>query len=259
MASPGDPERPFLEHLDELRRRLRSSLLMVVAGMIVAGLAFRPLAGLVRGQLKAAYLAVGHPADFQDSLLSLSPTDTVGLVFKFALAGGIFLALPLLLVQLWGFASPALRGQERRVAGWLVAAGPLFFVGGFLFSFFKVMPLSAECLLRISYYYGFVPRWTAESYFSFFLVLNLAFGACFELPLVMVILSVLGLAGPAVFARYRRHWVVASFVIGGFLPPPEVVSMAVQAVALIALYEVGIAMSRLLVTRKPSPQSQGQG
>ncbi len=257
MASREDPERPFLEHLDELQRRLRSSLLVVVAGMVAAGFSFRPLAAIVRRQLQAAYLAVGHPEDFRDSLLSLSPTDTVGLVFKFALAGGIFLALPLLLVQLWGFASPALRGQERRVAGWLMAAGPLFFVGGFLFSFFKVMPLAAECLLQISYYYGFVPRWTAESYFSFFLVLNLAFGACFELPLVMVILSALGLADPVVFARYRRHWVVASFVIGGVLPPPEVVSMIVQAMALMALYEVGILMSRLLVARKPSPKPQG--
>ena len=257
MDPSRDPERPFLEHLDELQRRLKSSLLVVVAGMVVAGFAFKPLAGIVEGQLRDAYQAVGHPEDFPTSLVSLSPTDTVGLVFKFALAGGLFLALPLLLVQLWGFASPALRGQERRVAGWLVAAGPIFFVGGFLFSFFKVMPLSAECLLSVSYYYGFVPRWTAESYFSFFLILNLAFGACFELPLVMVILSVLGLAGPATFARYRRHWVVASFVIGGFLPPPEVISMIVQAAALIALYEVGIIMSRLLVMRKPAAEPQG--
>ena len=156
--------------------------------------------------------------------------------------------------QLWGFVSPALRARERRVAAWVLAAGPVFFLGGFLFSFFKLMPLTALCLLRVSYYYGFVPRWTAESYYGFFLVLNLAFAACFELPLLMVILSAAGLVRPEVYGRYRRHWVVASFVIGGLLPPPEVVSMFIQAGVLILLYEVGILFSRLFVARQDPPQ-----
>ncbi len=247
---PGDPQRPFLEHLEELRRCLIRSLLVALVGVIAGAAAFRPISDQVRGQLRQAFEATGHPEDFPSALFTLTPTAAVGMVFEFSLAAGLFLALPYLLVQLWAFVSPALRARERRVAGWVLTAGPLFFVGGFLFSFFHLMPLTAECLLRISYHYGFAPRWTAESYYGFFLVLNLAFATCFELPLVMVILSAMGLVRPAMYGRYRRHWIAASFLIGGLLPPPELVSMFIQAGTLIALYEVGILFSRLFVPRQ---------
>lgn len=254
-----DPERPFLEHLDELRVRLRNSLLLAAAGALAAGLSFQRLSGLVRRQLREAFAAVGHPEDFSGALVSLSPTDVVGLLFKFSLAGGVLLALPLLLVQLWGFVSPALRARERSVAFWVVTLGPVLFLGGFLFSFFQLMPVTARCLLTVSYHYGFVPRWTAEAYFGFFLTLNLAFAACFELPLVMLILSAVGLVNPSLYGRYRKHWAVAAFVIGGLLPPPEVVSMVIQAGALILLYEVGILGARLFMPRQKALQEERQG
>ena len=254
-----DPERPFFEHLDELRVRLRNALLLAAGGAFAAGFSFRFLSGVVKDQLRQAFADVGHPGDFAGALVSLSPTDVVGLMFKFSLAGGLLLSLPLLLVQAWGFVSPALRAKERKVAFWMVTAGPLLFLGGFLFSFYQLMPMTARCLLAISYYYDFVPRWTAESYYGFFLVLNLAFAACFELPLVMMVCSAVGLVDPSVYGRYRRHWIVAAFVIGGLLPPPEVVSMFIQAGALIALYEVGIVAARLFVPRKQALQPQGEG
>lgn len=244
-----DPERPLLEHLEELRRRLGRSLLYAAAGVAVAFWAFRPVSNAIRAQLKDAFTAVGRPADFDGALLSLSPTDVVGMLTKFSLAGGLLLALPLLLVQAWGFVSPALRARESRVGFWIVVLGPVLFALGFLFSFTKVTPLAAECLLRLSYHYGFTPRWTAESYYGFFLVMNLAFGACFELPLVMVLISAMGIVQPSFFGKWRRHWVVASFAIGAVLPPPEAVSMCLQAAALIALYEVGILLSRLFARR----------
>lgn len=250
-----DPERPFLEHLEALRRCLVRSLAFAAVGMVAALLSFGRASAAIQAQLAEAYRAVGHPEDFNLALVSLSPTDVAGLLFKFALAGGLLLALPFILVQVWSFASPALRGRERQVGLWLLLLGPLFFVGGFLFSFWKVAPLAAECLLSLSYHYGFVPRWTAESYYGFFLMLNLGFGACFELPLVMMLLSAIGLAGPEVYARYRRHWIVASFVIGSILPPPELVSMCIQAAALVVLYEVGILFAKLVRSRKPAPQA----
>lgn len=261
MAGPSgrDPERPFLDHLEELRGRLLKCLLLAAAGAAAAGLAFKPLVRVVKRQLQDAYAAAGHPEDFAQALVSLSPTDAAGLLFRFSLWGGLFLALPLILVQLWGFVSPALRLKERRVAVWLLTGGPLLFAAGFLFSFLKLMPLSALALLKLSYYYGFAPHWTAEGYFGFFLVLNLAFGACFELPLVMLLLSALGLVRPGVYGRYRRHWIVASFVIGGLLPPPEVVSMVLQAGALVLLYELGILLCRLFVPGQKPLQPDRQG
>ena len=128
MKSPpgkdGDPERSILDHLDELRRRLFLSGAAAIAGAVGAALAFQPVVDTVAGQLREAYAAAGHPEDFNAALVSLTPTDVASLVFKFSLVGGLFLALPLLLFQLWGFLSPALRAQERRLAAWLLTAGP---------------------------------------------------------------------------------------------------------------------------------------
>ena len=235
---------PFLDHLEELRVRIIRSLGALVAGF---GLGlwlvqrFRFVA-LIKAPI-APYLPDGK-------LTVLSPTDPVMIVLKLAFVVGLVFASPVVIWQLWAFLSPALYQRERKALVPALFVGLGLFMGGALFAWVFVIPTALKVLLSFQSE-SFATLITYNEYFSFVIQIVLAMGISSELPLLMIILTALGITTPAVFSRFRRFAIVLSFIAGSFLSPgADVFSMLMMTAPLLLLYEVGVGGSVIVHRRR---------
>ena len=237
-------EMPFLDHLEELRLRILRSLAAVVVGFAIGLWAVErfQLVTVLKAPI-AKYLTGGK-------LIVTSPTEPLMIVFKLGFVVGLVLASPIILWQLWAFLAPALYEREKK------ALVPSLFVGLFLFltgatlAYLFVVPQALRVLFSFQSE-AIAPFITYDAWFGFVLQVVLALGISFELPLVMVILSWLGVIGPGELHRFRRYAVVCSFVAGAVLSPgADLLSMIMMTVPLLFLYEVGVAGSAIVHRRR---------
>jgi len=219
MASANDnAEMPFLDHLEELRWRIIWSLIAVVLGVVAAFIVlqqfdiFKFLERPILPYLHGNKLKYTHPADPFSVLISASVTI------------GIVLALPIILYQVWAFLAPALYKHEKRAVLPVIFGAIVLFVSGVALSFYVVLPLAIGWLMQIAANTDALePMITYREYFSFAVNMSLAFGLCFELPIVILLLATLGLVTPEFLRRYRRHAVVLCVVAGALLSPGDLV------------------------------------
>ena len=235
--SRGGTEMPFLDHLEELRWRLFRSALAVLAGMmigLVLVLKFEMIT--VLSSAAAPYLPDGR-------LMVTHPTHTLTIAMMLAFSIGVVLASPILLYQVWSFVSPALFPRERRIGIAVLAGGLLLFCLGVALAYFLVLPASIPFLVSIGGD-SLITQYTAQAYFSFVVSLCLTFGIAFELPIVILALSALGLVTPMFLRQYRRHAFVLC-VVGSALVTPGDLLIATMALVfpLYLLYELGIILS----------------
>lgn len=239
-----DSEMPFLEHLEELRWRLLWSLLALVVSIGVAfivlvkmdiiGILQRPIAPFLHGK-KLVYT---HPGDPFTIVLNAS----IGL--------GVVFALPVIVWHVWSFVAPALYQHEKKVVVPVVAGAILLFLAGVAMCYFFALPLSLDFLLNFQSD-ALDPMITASEYFSFAISMSLAFGASFELPIVILALAALGVVTPQFLSRYRRHAIVGCVVAGTVLTPGDLVyASAMMSVPLYLLYELSIWLSWIVVKRR---------
>ena len=237
-------EMPFLDHLEELRWRIFKVAIAVVAGSIVGFL-------LVHF-LKVPYLLTKPIEPFLDGerLKFFSPTDPFFITLKLSMIVGIILGFPIIAYQVWRFLSPALESHERRVIVPSLYMGLVLFVAGVAMAYFAALPVTLSFLM------GFETRFLEQAvefnrYMSFVTRLLLAFGIAFELPVVIMILSVLGLVTPAGLRRKRRHALVGITVLASLLSPGDVISVTILLMApLIILYEFSILLSATVDRRR---------
>jgi sec-independent protein translocase protein TatC len=163
---------------------------------------------------------------------------------------GIVIALPIILYQMWAFVSPALHRHEKRI---LV---PLFFFATFLFltgvslAIFVVLPLAVGWLMGFQTQ-ALAPMITASDYFSFATSMTLAFGLCFELPIVILALAMLGIVTPEILNKYRRHALVICAIVGAFLTPGDLVWTTIaMSVPLYLLYEISVGLTYIVYRRR---------
>jgi Tat protein translocase TatC len=237
-------EMPFLEHLEELRIRILRSLLAVVAGF-GAGLLLVQKFGLVTA-LKAPiapFLPDGR-------LTVLSPTDPVMIVLKLSAITGLVLASPVIIWQTWAFLAPALYEREKRTLVPALFVGLGLFLLGCLFAWLVVVPKALVVLLSFQPD-AFNTMITYDRYFSFVMQVVLALGISCELPLLLVILTALGIVTPQTLGRFRRFAIVLALIAGAFLSPGgDVFTMALMTVPLLLLYELGILGSVVVHRRR---------
>jgi len=245
MTGPG-AEMPFLEHLEELRARL----VRVVAALIVGfgvGLFVVQHFGVVT-LLKepiAPFLTVTG-----GKLVVTSPTEAVMITLKLALIVGLFLSSPVIIYQAWAFLSPALYEREKRTVMPAVGAGLVLFLIGGAFAYFALLPQALPILFSFQSE-GLEPLITFKEYFSFVVQLVLAMGLCFEIPLVIMLLTALGVTSPAGLTRFRRFAIVLAAVGGAVLSPgTDILSMLLMTVPILMLYEVGYVGSWVIHRRK---------
>lgn len=259
---------PLLEHLIELRTRL----LIACAAIVVAAMAcylfakplyeilqqpFRSAVEHVAGQhaveaahLKAAdpnyrtvYAAAGKAALARTVFQYTHPFEVFFTYLKLALIAGLGLASPVIIWQVWGFVAPGLYRRERSaIAPFLVAAPVMFALGG-LFVYYVALPFALYFALSLQQQDGPIPIQLipkVNEYFGLVTTLILAFGACFQLPVILAVLARVGVIGAGFLRKGRRFAVVAIAVFAACFTPPDVVSMTVMAVPVYLLYEISI-------------------
>ena len=241
-GSPG--EMPFLDHLEELRLRILRSLAAVIVGFGIG------LWLVQQFQLVSVLKAPIAPYLLDGKLIVTSPTEPVMIVFKLGFLVGLVLASPVILWQLWAFLAPALYEREKKALVPSLFIGLVLFLAGAVLAYLIVVPQALRVLFSFQTE-AISPFITYDAWFGFVLQVVLALGISFELPLVMVILSWLGVIGPGELHRFRRYAVVCAFIGGAVLSPgADLLSMLMMTVPLIFLYEVGVAGSALVHRRR---------
>jgi sec-independent protein translocase protein TatC len=241
-ASNGQPddglggEQPFLSHLVELRDRL---LRMVIAIAIVFVVLF-PFANEI-------YTFVAEPIRAQlpegSQMIATQVASPFLTPFKLTLVVAMFVAMPYILYQLWGFVAPGLYTHEKKLALPLVASSIVLFYLGMTFAYFVVFPLV------FGFFTSVTPEGVAQMpdiafYLEFVLKLFFAFGVAFEIPIATILLVASGATTPDNLAQKRPYVIVGVFIAGMLLTPPDVISQTLLAIPMWLLFEVGILFSR---------------
>lgn len=233
-----DNQESFLSHLVELRDRLIRVLLALL--IIFAPMAFfaRELYTLLAAPLLHVLPAGG----------TMIATDVVGVFLvpmKVALTVSFLVILPYVLYQIWAFVAPGLYAHEKRFAVPLLIASIVLFFIGMAFAYFAFFPMVFGFMARFAPV-GVAWMTDIEKYFSFVLTMFLAFGATFEVPVVVIVLVKTGLVSVEKLREWRPYVIVGAFVIGAVFTPPDVISQFMMAVPLWLLYEVGIFLANFI-------------
>lgn len=241
-SSPGEPDAElpkmsFLDHLEELRKRLLVSLIAVAVGFLACWAFAEPIFGKLQEPL-TKFLPPG------DKLAYTRLTAPFFLYMKVAFFAGLFLAAPVVLLQLWLFIAPGLYKRERRLAAPFIISGTLFFLLGGYFGFRFLLP--ATCSFFVETGKQFKQMVTVDDYFSFASVIILACGLVFETPIIIFFLARLGIVTPAFLMQKFKWAVVLSFVVAAIVTPtPDMVTQAALAVPMILLYLIGVGVAYL--------------
>lgn len=240
-----DIPKPFLDHIEDLRR-------MIVRMAIALGLAMI-LAFAFRGQLaeflQAPLLAVDPSR--ADNLQSLGVADSMTISLKLAFYAGLVVSFPVLLYFLAEFVLPALSARERRVV--LVASGIGFFLflAGVVFAFFVVLPAALEFFFHDAQMMQWRPTWTVREYYSFTTQFVLAFGLAFELPVVVLALVKVGILDHNQMSTTRPYAVVAIFLLAAIITPTtDVFTLILMGGPMLLLYEACIWIARWMERRE---------
>jgi sec-independent protein translocase protein TatC len=237
---------PFMEHLGELRTRIMRSLYGLLGGLLIA----LPFAERITDFLARPVTKLGY------KLVFTAPAEAFWVQMKVALICGLFISAPVILWQVWSFIAPGLHEHEKKYAAPFVIIGSVMFLLGGAFSLFVVTPYAIQFLL--SYARDTLqPMITLENHIDFLLKFTLAFGGVFELPLVITILSRMGIVTPKMLSRNRKYAILGAFIAGAVLTPtPDAFNQTLMAGPLILLYEVGIVCARIFGKARVAPVPQ---
>ncbi|WP_423798871.1 twin-arginine translocase subunit TatC [Neobacillus sp. SAB-20_R2A] len=229
-----DKELQLVDHLEELRKRIIISALAFVAFFIVGFIYVDDIYKWFVGSTK---------------LLVLGPSDIMWIYFMLAGVVAIAGTIPVLALQIWLFVKPALKPIERKITLSYVPALFILFIAGLAFGYFAIFPMVLNFLVNIGQDM-FVTNFTAERYFSFILNMTLPFGVLFELPVVVMFLTSLGIINPFVLTKVRKYAYFVLIIIAVVITPPDFMSDFVVTLPLLLLYEVSINLSKFVYRKK---------
>lgn len=236
-------ESGLFAHLIELRARLIRAL----AGLMLVFVCLLPFANKLYGWF-AQPLLDKLPKGGQ--LIAVEVASPFFAPLKLAFFVAVFAVMPWLLYQAWAFVAPGLYKREKRLAFPLLASALVLFYGGCAFAFFVVLPSVFGFLAHVTPD-GVAMMTDINAYLDFVLVIFLAFGISFELPVALVILVLLGWVTPSQLSEWRGYAIVGIFIVAAVITPPDVISQLLLAIPMCLLYEAGIIAAKL-VGRKSS-------
>ncbi|MGZ5186746.1 MAG: twin-arginine translocase subunit TatC, partial [Caldimonas sp.] len=257
MSTDKDPqdelagtEQPFVSHLVELRDRLIRASIAVGVGFAV--LSFFPGPSALY-DLLAAPLVAHLPKG--GTLIATNVISPFLVPLKITLMAAFLLALPVVLYQVWAFVAPGLYTHEKRLVLPLVISSTLLFFLGIGFCYFFVFGKV------FTFIQAFAPKSVSampdiEAYLSFVLTMFIAFGAAFEVPIVVVVLARIGLVSIDKLKSFRSYFIVLAFIIAAILTPPDVVSQLALAIPMCLLYEVGIWAAVVFIKHTQAPAEE---
>jgi len=243
-------EQPFVSHLIELRDRLIRAVIAVGVCFGVLSLFPGPAALY---DLLAAPLVAHLPKGA--TLIATNVISPFLVPLKITLMAAFMLALPVVLYQVWAFVAPGLYSHEKKLVLPLVISSTLLFFGGVAFCYFFVFGKV------FTFIQSFAPKSITaapdiEAYLSFVLTMFIAFGAAFEVPIVVVVLARIGLVSIEKLKSFRAYFIVLAFIIAAVLTPPDVVSQLALAIPMVLLYEVGIWAAQIFIRHTQAPAEE---
>lgn len=249
---------PVTAHLGELRKRITVSLIALVISFgfcfyfseYIFQLLTLPLHSVVKFSLQAPFITIKDSGNPAQNLVFLAPAEALWMHFKISLISGFIISSPVIFYEVWKFVAPGLLSKEKKHSLPFVAVTTFLFLFGALFCFFFVLPFTMNFLL--TYKTGVLkPMLSVGKYIDFCLTFILAFGAVFELPVVLVFLTKIGIVSPASLAKNRKYAILLAFVVAAILTPtPDAFNQTLMAFPIVLLYEVGILASRILSVKQ---------
>ena len=235
----------FLEHLEELRARLLHSIYSLVAGAAICFWFREPIYNYLAKPLTDALRAQG----LSDKLVYTNPVDPFNLYIKISIMGGIFVASPFILWQLWMFISPGLyRNEKKYIWPFVLLTSSLFISGGF-FAYKLAFPKALAFL--ISFGHHFQPMVTIHEYWDLAISIMVGVGVVFELPVVILLLSIFGIVTPRFLIKNFRYAVLITAVLAAaIVPSNDMATIFVVWIPLVGLYVLSIGLSWLVYRRK---------
>jgi sec-independent protein translocase protein TatC len=221
----------FWAHVAELRVRLLISAVALIAGMVACFFFVEP----------AAKFIMEPVGDME--FVFLSPPELFMSYVKLALIGGLIVASPVILLQIWLFIRPGLSRRERfsLVAG--LFSGAIFFVAGSAFSFFVIIPFTLRFFMQYQNE-AVKAMFSFSEYVSFIGSMVLSFGVAFELPIVVTMLASMGIVTGSGLARIRGIGILLIFIGAAIITPPDVVSQVLLGVPMVLLFELSILLAK---------------
>lgn len=250
-SDPEDEGMTFWEHLDELRSRLIRIVLAAIVGAGVAWFFREQVLGWLVTPFTAAWELTGFPE--RPQLHFPNPAGLFVAYLKLSIIAGVVGALPIIFYQLWAFIAPGLYAREKRFALPFVFASTALFAGGAFFGMKVAFPLAFRYLLSYAGShpdFDINPTIMVDEYVGFISRMLIAFGAVFELPVLVFFLSVAGIVTHVHLIKFFRYFVVVSFVLGAMLTPPDLLSQFLLAIPLCVLYGISIGIAWLFSRKK---------
>ena len=237
----------FLDHLEELRRCIIHSLIAIAVGFVACW----TFADAIYAGLSRPLTQILREMHLGEQLVYTSPIAPFNLYVKLALLAGVFVASPYILLQVWKFISPGLYPREKLYALPFVFLGSLLFISGGLFAYLIAFPAALRFLLNFGR--QFQPMITVNEYFSMASMIILGLALVFELPILIVFLTLLRLVTPRFLLRNLRYAILLIFVAAAVITPtPDVPTMMLFAAPLIVLYFFGAGLSYLVLRLRGS-------
>ena len=246
MALTTEDRLTLLEHLDELRKRLFLCLIAAIIGVLVAAVFNDFMFEILLHPLRA----VPNLPESATNITTFSPAEPFMVSLKVWVVGGLILAAPVLIYELWAFLAPAFTASEKKYFYPVVIATTVLFFCGIALAYFVVLPKGLDFLLTFSAGF-FNVQLRAQEYFTFMALFILAFGVVFELPVVLVLLAKVGVIDDRFLKKNRRWAVVAmAFAAAVITPSQDAFSMLAMFVPLYVLYEVSIVIARFVQPKR---------
>ena len=229
----------FGEHLEELRKRIIYCVIAVIFCFIICWI-FKPL---ILSFAKRPHLIAMSKLGLTSDLQVISYQEGFYAYIKLCFISSVFLAYPIIVYQIWQFVGPGLFKKEKRYFLFFLFVSFLAFIVGILFGYFFLIPLGLQFLISILGS-GIAPIITMGQYVSFVFLLTIALGIVFQLPLIILLLSKLGLFSAEDFISWRKYAVLTTFIIAAIITPPDPFTQVMTAIPMIALYEAGILIAK---------------
>jgi len=285
-SSPIRAEMPFLDHLEELRWRILKSLAALIIGAVVCFSFSDPVFELLKYPYEDAVFSlesdrssgavraiqnllqewIGQresPVELGDGVKKALPLDRrlqslkvmtwFFVSLQIAFLGGLVIALPVVFYQIWQFVAPGLLGREKRLMIPVVLLSVVCFSIGALIAYWIVLPLGLRFFLALEPP-DMTSQWAVDEYISFVLRLIFGFGIVFEMPVLALFFSRIGLLTPEFMRRVRRFAIVVIFILGAFFTPPDPLSQMLMALPLLLLYEISIWVCKISSPHRKKPK-----
>ncbi|MBV0911465.1 twin-arginine translocase subunit TatC [Anianabacter salinae] len=264
-----DTSAPLIEHLAELRTRLMWCVGYFLVGMVICFTVATPIFNFLTDPLCQQLAARGQNCD----LIFISPQEGFFVAIKVSLLGGFFLSFPFIASQLWRFVAPGLYRSEKGAFLPFLVASPFMFILGASFAFYVVTPLAYDFFLGFQQFgqsgeavpdegvrqgLSVVFQGSAQEYLNLTIKFIVAFGMCFQLPVLLTLMGKAGLVSSRGLADVRKYAVVAILLLAAIVTPPDVITQVILFVVVYGLYEISIFLVRR-VEKKRTEQLRAEG